>query len=115
MFDQLYEFYYNRYYCKSMKTFHYPVFYKLDYSRYKSFAKYVKRNIPLNEFQSMEIFFSAYKEKESVGATVHTLNRDEEEICEELERTLAVMEMNYRNPKREEIFTEDTQEQTEES
>lgn len=59
--DQLYEFYYNRYYYKAMRQFSYPHFYKLDYRRYKTFVKHLKGQIPAKEFQALEFYFSAHK------------------------------------------------------
>lgn len=44
-----------------MRDFNYPVFYKLDYKKYKSYVKYVKKSIPAEEFMSMEIYFSAHR------------------------------------------------------
>lgn len=93
--DQLYEFYYNRYYYKAMRDFSYPTFYKLDYRRYKSFVKHLKSQLPIREFLELELYFSAHKrEPLYMNKTLMTLNRDEEEFCHQIEKTLMDMELS---------------------
>jgi len=87
--DQLYEFYYNRYYYKAMRDFSYPNFYKLDYRKYKNFVKHLKAQLPLKEFQDLELYFSAHKRDQLyMNKTLMTLTPHEEDFCHQIEKTL---------------------------
>jgi hypothetical protein len=62
-----------------MAGYEYPLFYKLDLEKYRKFVKYVKRNLPLEEFHEMEIYFNGYRKEGVTGGTEqthHTMSKD---------------------------------------